>query len=100
MLSVASPNQSRVQRSGSQSFLQSHPNVACLAVVWVKGVTSKSHEEKLLDVLSGANGVNQAMFSRRKPDLLVVDYDRQKTKVQDLLKSINQHSVRAKLVGC
>jgi hypothetical protein len=98
MLAVSSPNQGSTQRSDSGSFFQSAP--ACLAVVWVKGVANESHEEKLLDVLSGANGVNQAMFSRRKPDLLMVDYDRQQTKVQDLLEKINQHSVSAKLVGC
>jgi len=98
MLAVGSPNQSSTQRSDSESFFQSAP--ACLAVVWVKGVANESHEEKLLDALSGANGVNQAMFSRRKPDLLMVDYDRQQTKAQDLLEKINQHSVRAKLVGC
>jgi len=99
MLAATTPNLSGAERVGAHPY-QPTPNTACLAIVWVDGLASEAEEEMLLDTLSGSIGVNQATFSLHKPDLLVVDYDRQQTKALDLLERINSHNIRAKIVGC
>jgi hypothetical protein len=66
----------------------------------VEGIASEVQEERILDVLSDSRGVNQAVFSRHKPDLLVIDYDRKKIQPLDILVKISQQRVQAKLVGC
>jgi len=99
MLSAAIQNHGREHTTRAHSC-QPTPYTACLAIVWIDGLASKDQEEMLLDSLSGSKGVNQATFSRRSPDLLIVDYDRQQTKALDLLEVLNQQNIRAKLVGC
>ncbi len=99
MLIAATTSQSSAERAGANPY-QPNLDTACLAIVWVEGLASEAQEEILLDALSGSKGVNQAVFSRHKPDLLVVDYDRQQTKALDLLEQINNRNIRARIVGC
>ncbi len=99
MSTVSTSNLKDTKRLDSQSY-QPGFDTACLAIAWVKGIESKIQEKMILDLLSGVGGVNQAMFSRYKPDLLIIDYDRQQIKASDLLEKMNQLHVQAKLVGC
>ncbi len=100
MLTTAISSHDSVGKSSGGHYFQPKPDTACIAIVWVDGLANKAQEELLLGILSGSKGVNQAVFSRHKPDLLVVDYDRQQIKALDLLDKINHQDIRAKIVGC
>ena len=99
MLTVPTSNLECAERPVSQPY-QPTADTACLAIVWVEGIDSVAQEEMILELLSASRGVNQAVFSRHKPDLLVIDYDRRKIQPLDLLVKISRQHVQAKLVGC
>jgi hypothetical protein len=76
------------------------PEVRCIAIIWARHASQQNVNHRILDDLRETNGVQRAVFSREKPDLLVVDYDPRHVRIAAILDAVNRPGVSALVVGC
>jgi len=55
--------------------------------------------EELRDKLLGQSGVMAADYDKKKPHLMIVEYDPAKNNSDNLLKSVTTQGVHAELIG-
>jgi hypothetical protein len=82
--------------------VRSTPSVAktCIAVVWIAGKTEPSRRADILRSLNSHAGVASADFAPAKPNLLVVQFDHQRTRGTQIVSSLRASGYQASLVGC
>ena len=76
------------------------PEVRCIAIIWARNASQQNMRHRILDDLLGTNGVQRAVFSREKTDLLVVDYDQRHVRIATILDAVNRPGIDARVVGC
>ena len=76
------------------------PEVRCIAIIWARNASQQNVRHRILDDLRETNGVQRAVFSREKPDLLVVDYNQRHVRIATILDAVNRPGVDARVVGC
>lgn len=73
---------------------------ACLAVIWARKATTDEQKENLTAALQNHPGVQSAIFTMKRPALIVVRFHPEEATGTELVKMVNRHGADARLVGC
>jgi len=73
---------------------------SCMAIVWVHNGENQFDRTQLLETIKGMSGVSDANFGRDKPAILMIDYCVKEVSAVNLIQSIRELGLHAKIVGC
>jgi len=86
---------------GFQTITKSQADTVsdCFALIWTRGV-NQDQESSILQGVEALEGVVSACFSRKDPYILLASYDPGITNSRNILKTLNNANIQAKIVGC
>lgn len=81
------------------SVRRDHHNI-CLALVWVRGDSSRERCEKVVVELRARPGVEAAVRAPGKANVFMVRFDRGCTSASEIVHDLRRAGLGAVLVGC
>ena len=72
----------------------------CIAIIWARKLASKNDRIVLAQAVRGINGVTHVSYGDRKPLILIVAYQPDKTSALDIASALRATEGNVRLVGC